>query len=407
MPHSSAPGNRPCVLLVPPPALPVPNVQGGAVETLLTRLIDENERCGELELVCASVPDPAARSMAAGWQHTRMLYVPVPRGRRRWLPLNAAQRLWGVSVPPWQPWYQAVLLALLRSGIRPDLLLAEGGDLMQCSALARYVGRSRSMAHLHGETACTPALDTIYGGAVAISDYVRTRYLAGSTLPPQNVQVLRNCIDTEHFTPGPRDAALCAKFGFSEQDFVLLFCGRLHLEKGIAELLQALALLPDPHIKLLIIGSPFFAKTADSPFVQELQRQAAALGDRVRFTGYIPNAELPAYYRLADLACVPTLVAEAAGLVPVEAMACGLPVLATRSGGMPEYIADAEPYLVDLGSDLPQRLAADIAALRADPERLRRMSAAGVQCAQRYSPRRYYREFTDLIHRVLPKGANP
>ena len=58
---------RPRVLLVPPPDLPVPAVQGGAVETLLTHLIRENEKQGLLELLCASVPDDAARRAAEGW----------------------------------------------------------------------------------------------------------------------------------------------------------------------------------------------------------------------------------------------------------------------------------------------------------------------------------------------------
>ena len=64
---------RPRVLLVPPPDLPIPAVQGGAVETLLTHLIRENEKQGLLELLCASVPDDAARRTAEGWQHTKML----------------------------------------------------------------------------------------------------------------------------------------------------------------------------------------------------------------------------------------------------------------------------------------------------------------------------------------------
>ena len=99
--------DRPRVLLVPSPLLPVPAVQGGAVETLLTHLLRENERCGELELYCASVPDAAAQAAAAGWQHNHLLYLPVPPGHRRWLPLNAVQRLLGVANPPWEPWYQA------------------------------------------------------------------------------------------------------------------------------------------------------------------------------------------------------------------------------------------------------------------------------------------------------------
>ncbi len=403
MPHTVAPIPR--VLLVPPPELPVPAVQGGAVETLLTHLLRENERCGELALYCASIPDAAAQAAAASWQHNHMLYLPVPPGHRRWLPLNAAQRLLGVATPPWEPWYQALLLTLMRRKIHPDLIFAEGGNLLQLSAISRHFGRGRTLAHLHGETQASPAVDAVHGGVAAISDFVRGRYLESSALPPQNAYVLRNCIDTARFCPAPRDNALRARLGFAESDFVLIFCGRLHPEKGIAELLQALALLPDPAVKLLIVGSPFFAKTADSPFLQTLQCQAAALGDRVKFTGFIPNDELPAYYRVADLACVPSVCQEAAGLVPVEAMACALPLLATVSGGMPEYIRDASPYFVPISPNLPQDLAAGITALRADPARRAAMAAAGAAAARQYSPENYYRDFVALVHTVLQKGA--
>lgn len=403
MPHTVP--DVPRVLLVPPPDLPVPAVQGGAVETLLTHLLRENERRGELELYCAAVPDAAAMAAAADWQHNHMLYLPVPPGHRRWLPLNAVQRLLGVTPPPWQPWYQVLLLTLLRKKIHPDLIFAEGGDLLQASALSRHFGRWRTLAHLHGETAASPAVDRIYGGVAAISDFVRDRYLQNSALPPQNAYVLRNCIDTARFCPAPRDEALRARFGFTAADFVVVFCGRLQPEKGIAELLEALALLDDPTVKLLIIGSPFFAKTADSPFLQALQTRAAALGDRVRFTGFIPNEELPAYYRLADLACVPSTWQEPAGLVPVEAMACGLPLLATRSGGMPEYIRAALPYFVDITPNLPRDLAEGITDLRGDAARRAAMAAAGTAAAQQYSPENYYRDFVALVHAVLQKGA--
>lgn len=403
MPHTVP--DVPRVLLVPPPDLPVPAVQGGAVETLLTHLLRENERRGELELYCAAVPDAAAMAAAADWQHNHMLYLPIPPGHRRWLPLNAVQRLLGVTPPPWQPWYQVLLLTLLRQKIHPDLIFAEGGDLLQASALSRHFGRWRTLAHLHGETNGSPAVDRIFGGVAAISEFVRDRYLQTSALPPQNAYVLRNCIDTARFCPAPRDDVLRARFGFAATDFVVVFCGRLQPEKGIAELLEALALLDDPTVKLLIIGSPFFAKTADSPFLQALQTRAAALGDRVRFTGFIPNEELPAYYRLADLACVPSTWQEPAGLVPVEAMACGLPLLATRSGGMPEYIHAASPYFVDITPNLPRDLAAGITALRGDAARRAAMAAAGAAAAQQYSPENYYRDFVALVHAVLQKGA--
>ena len=99
------------VLLVPPPDLPVPAVQGGAVETLLTHLIRENEKQGQLDLLCASVTDDAARRAAEGWQHTKMLYINRPGGHRRYWPMVFLERCAGIAAP-YDPWYQKVQLSL-------------------------------------------------------------------------------------------------------------------------------------------------------------------------------------------------------------------------------------------------------------------------------------------------------
>ncbi len=140
------------------------------------------------------------------------------------------------------------------------------------------------------------------------------------------------------------------------------------------------------------MGSPFFGRTQQSPFLHKLEQQAHALGDRVRFTGYVPNDRLPEYYRLADLVCVPTLVEEAAGLVAMEAMGCGRPVLATRSGGMPEYLEGSQAVLVDRGPELSAQLSWAIRMLREHPDLCAQMGAAGAKAAQRFSVARFYED---------------
>ena len=57
-------------------------------------------------------------------------------------------------------------------------------------------GRKRCLAHLHGQTTCTPVMDDIYGGVLALSDFIRENYLQSSTLDPQRAYILHNCIDT-------------------------------------------------------------------------------------------------------------------------------------------------------------------------------------------------------------------
>lgn len=395
---------RPRVLLVPPPNLPVPAVQGGAVETLLTHLIRENERQGQLDLLCASVPDEAARRAAEGLQHTKMLYIAQPHGHRRYWPMVFVERCLGIAAP-YDPWYQKVQLALALELPGPDLIVAEGGNLTQCSAISRMFGRRRCLAHLHGQTACSPVMDTIYGGILALSQFIRDDYLKTSTLDPKRAYIWYNCVDTRRFRPGPPPLALRTRLGFGARDFVVLFCGRLDPDKGIHKLMEALEQLPVPQIKLLIVGSPFFGRTQQSSFLRRLEQQARALGNRVQFTGYLPNEDLPDYYRLADLVCVPTLVEEAAGLVAMEAMACGRPVLATRSGGMPEYLEGSQAMLVERGENIADQLAWSIRMLYEHPALCAEMGAAGARRAKDFSVERYYTEFVRIVQDVLHNGG--
>lgn len=191
---------------------------------------------------------------------------------------------------------------------------------------------------------------------------------------------------------------LRASLGFAPEDFVVLFCGRLEPDKGIHKLLEAMENIHDPRIKLLIVGSPFFGRTQQSPFLRKLEQQAETLGDRVRFTGYVPNDSMPEYYRLADLVCVPTLVEEAAGLVAVEAMGCGRPVLATRSGGMPEYLDGSQAVLVDRDGNVAGQLSFAIRMLYEHPDLRAQMSTAGAKTAQRYSSARFYDDFVRIVY---------
>ena len=154
----------------------------------------------------------------------------------------------------------------------------------------------------------------------------------------------------------------------------------------------------DPRIKLLIVGSPFFGRTPHSPFLRKLEQQAETVVDWLRFTVYVPNDSMPEYYRLADLVCVPTLVEEAAGLVAVEAMGCGRPVLATRSGGMPEYLDGSQAGVVVRVGYVAGQLSFAIRMLYEHPDLRAQMSTAGAKTAQRYSSARFYDDYVRIVY---------
>lgn len=416
-PLKSAP---PRVFLLPPPDLPVPAAEGGAVETLITHLIEENERQGLLRLECASIPHPDAVAAAAGWQNTRMHWIAPPSAAfcRLYGPWRGLmQRLGRLERWPQNPWYLAAARRIRAA--KPDVLVAEGGNLAETARIRRKagLGRQSCLVHLHMQTAPTPFLQQAYGGVLGISGFVLERWQAAEGLPCAK-HLVYNCVDLDLFCPAPAGdaqsrSALRAQHGFTESDFVILFCGRICPEKGVDRLLRAMALLPDA-FKLLVVGSPFFAAGDSSPFFEQLKRLAAPLtaAGRVRFTGFVHNSRLPGYYRAADAACLPAVWDEPAGITAIEAMACGCPVVATRSGGMPEYLDGSGAVLLcrdeiidDAGAAHPvpgaplleESIAAALRDLAGHPARRAEMSALGVQRAQSFGRRSYYRQFCRAV----------
>jgi glycosyltransferase involved in cell wall biosynthesis len=178
-------------------------------------------------------------------------------------------------------------------------------------------------------------------------------------------------VDAERFRPDPaaRRRARAAT-GISDDRFLVGFAGRLVPEKGAHLLVRALADLPSAH--LLIAG--------DGPERDRLAALARDLDaeDRVRFCGRIPSTEMPAWLAALDALALPSLAtrgwAEQFGRVLVEAMACGVPVVASRSGEIPHVVGDAG-VLVEEGD--AGALRAALADLAADEVARRRLACAG------------------------------
>lgn len=155
------------------------------------------------------------------------------------------------------------------------------------------------------------------------------------------ITVVRNGIDTDHFRPDAQArSATRRQLGIPEDAPVLLTVGRLEYEKGFHIAIQALRVLRTrfPTMRLLIVGDGVYGPT--------LRRMATGLDDAVIFAGYVPNAALPPLFAAADLFVMPTLRDEGLPMNVIEALASGLPVIASRAGGIPSAIDDGQTGLL-------------------------------------------------------------
>jgi D-inositol-3-phosphate glycosyltransferase len=159
---------------------------------------------------------------------------------------------------------------------------------------------------------------------------------------PQKVTVVPCGVDTEVFRP--LDKAITRReLGLPAKEQVVLFVGRIEPLKGIDLLLRAVSHL-DGRFRVLVIGGD----GKDIARKSELAALSAELriAGKVTFLDAVPHDDLPLYYNAADICVVPSYY-ESFGLVAVEAMACGVPVIASRVGGLKETVQDGQTgYLI-------------------------------------------------------------
>jgi glycosyltransferase involved in cell wall biosynthesis len=192
---------------------------------------------------------------------------------------------------------------------------------------------------------------------VSSADYAAHSALAaiGNTL--SRVEVHPYAVDTERFHPG-QEPALRERLGIAAGDVALLFVSRLdpaHHFKGLPVLLDALARARPHGWRLVVVG--------DGSQRSGFERQAASLGlaERVSFAGDVSDADLPAYYRAADVhVCPSTAAGEAFSLVTLEAAASGIPTVASSLPGVRTVVVHGETGLhVSPGDPVRLRLALD------------------------------------------------
>ena len=157
-------------------------------------------------------------------------------------------------------------------------------------------------------------------------------------IAPWAIEVIRPAVDLDRFTPPPAGADPREALGLPAEGPVVVTVRRLVPRMGLDMLLRAWSQVDRG--TLVVVG--------DGPERNALESQARATGltERVRFTGHVSENDLLAYYQAADLCVLPSLALEGFGLVVLEALASGTPVMASDAGGLPEALAGLGPGLV-------------------------------------------------------------
>jgi len=215
--------------------------------------------------------------------------------------------------------------------------------------------------------------------------------LIESGVAPDRIHVLHPCTELPDLPPEAASPST---------ESTILFMGRIYPTKGLLPLLQALRNVAAP-FRLIVVG--------DGPDLKAAKTLARKLGlsAQVEFAGWVPPEKHLCYYRQCSLVAVPALWPEPFGVVGIEAMAYGKPVVAFRTGGIPEWLEDGKTGFLIPPGDL-MGLAGKIDFLLRNPALARQMGRKGRQrVEQQFTSRQYVPKLLEIYRQVIESWNPP
>ena len=389
------------IAFVMPWFLPMPPVQGGAVETLVDILLRQNERAERYQITVFSKSDEPARAAWADYRLTRFVPIAVPAWENRLAGL-ARSVLWKgfrYGVTPGAAYLHAVTRAM--KGRAFDRVVVEN-QAPFAEPISR-MGVGPVDLHMHNVAILNEQPHPERTGAccrrmIAVSDYISGWMKANLGGGDAQSRVLLNCVDAPRFADGRRfRAEMRNQLEIAEGERVFLYTGRLCREKGALELARAFVEANLPNARLVLVGSSWFGGSQESAYQRQIREALTPVRERVIFTGFVPYADMPRYYAAADVAVMPSVWDEPSGLTVLEAQAAGLPLITTASGGIPQNVCPEGAILLDRGEDLADQLARQMTLLAEDREKRETMSRAALEWSRDRNELAYFDAFCALM----------
>lgn len=400
-------------LIVSPCTLPVPAVHGGAVQQLIDSIIRENEKQGILDLHVAGLWDDDAVKASKEIKNASFIYWREPlickiidwayewfytkvlRKNHRTLKLHA-RKLFVI---------RQIIKELLKHNYDRVVFENMGYQLKAISnkkVVEKYKGRL--WFHIHNDVPnnidpkCMKKVKLMM-----ISKYLGNKVvdMCGHNLP--EMHVVKNGIDVKRFSKVPAEAVkkdLRTRFGINETEKVILFVGRIIPEKGVEQVIDSFLQImsSNQNVVLLIVGSLNFDLERTSDFEKTIHQKSNMANGRIKFTGFIPQSKISALYHIADVAVLPSMWEEPAGLTMLEAAAAGVPVITTNAGGIPEYLRNDLGFFLNRDEELVNNIANAISEIFDNTETyLNRCKDAQGYVEREFSESAMYKSFVDTL----------
>ena len=382
--------------------LPVPAVQGGAVENLIDFYLEYNNihKLHDITIYSSKHPDTkkhqALESKINHYHYidTNSFFAKIRK--RLYLRKAGSNELHHYTIE----YFLERALKHIRKQTY-DLIILENRPgyalkLRKCTT-------ANIVFHLHNDqlnnqTKYNSELYNIASRIITVSDYISNRVRTINTKDKKCITV-HNGIDTQAFNPNISPIQLDS---IDQKDFIIVYSGRINREKGIMELISTMNLIGRTYpIKLMVIGSSFYGNaTQETSFIRKLKEMATPIKERIIFTGFIPYSEIPRYLRISNIAIIPSVWNDPFPTTILEAQAMGLPIITTRRGGIPEEITEDNAIMLETNEHFIENLAKAILNLYQNPEKRQAMAKASLERSILFDKETYAKKFFAALENI-------
>lgn len=378
--------------------LPVPAVSGGAVETLIDFYLEYNQQNQLHDINIFSINDVLIdKANISAYNHYHYIDTTSWHAKIQCKIFSYIHK---------SSYYHYRIEYFLHQTLKQiakknyDLIILENRPGYAIS-IAK-ITNTPIILHLHNDllNSETHYASQIYKSCtaiIAVSDFIKKKVDSiQSTVPTITIH---NGIDINKFHY-PQLHIRKQDLGFKENDFIILYSGRIIKEKGIQELIQAFKNLKDySNLKLLIIGGSFYGEgLPQDEFTLNLKKEVKQNDLSITFTGFIPYTLIPSYLALADICVIPSMWEEPFGLTCIEAMSAGLPIIATNSGAIPEIAKDVAFFIHK--DNVVSNLSQAILYLYNNPDIRKKLSFASKEKSFIYSKENYAEQFFKTLQSI-------
>lgn len=402
------------IAFVFPGMLPIPPVRGGAVENLIYNLVKENEIYKKEKFLIYSVYDEMAFKTSE--KETEFFFIKIPYFIHCadricfWLAKYVLRKenihsyksiflrlyyLWKVSNSLKKR--NDIEKIILENHPTTYLALKWNGNFEKYKGNFYY--------HAHNEIKSSFGCGKIIQSTKAflcVSQYIANQLAGFWGIKDKNkIRILKNAIDTDRFQKCNNSEKISFyrdKYGIKYGEKVVLFVGRIVPEKGIKEAILGFKRADLKNTKLLIVGGVFFGNGVKSRFEEELEKISENIRNKIIFSGFVPYEDMPYIYRIANVVLLPSKWEDPAPLTVIESIVADIPLITTKSGGIPEYVEHTQCVLLSKNSDIINNISIALKNLLTNEARdLKKRNKDMLNKYSEFSLRRYYDDFINLI----------